>query len=151
MALSSCSLRKELSSVQINAVQLEHVQPASPSNVLGSIGNGVGDVQLKIKNMTTRQIIYSSEVYEDASDKNTCMFIKNVPILISDLNAAFRADIYDFDSFSSDEWIGGFDIRFPEYKDDHKILLTNNTNAMDVTMLADWAYMKKKSRKHKEK
>jgi hypothetical protein len=151
MALSSCSLRKELSSVQINAVQLQHVQPTSPSNVYWDpLGNGLGDVQVKIKNMTTGQIIYSSEVYDDASYKNTYMFMKNVPILISDLNAAYRIDIYDFDSFSSDEWMGGFDIRFPEYKDDHKILLKNNTNALDVTMLVDWTYMKKKSRKHKE-
>ena len=148
MALSSCSLGKVLSSVQLNAVQLQHVHPTSPSNVYWDpLGNGLGDVQLKIKNMSTGQIIYSSEVYDDASYKNTYMFMKNVPILISDLNVAYRVDIYDYDSFSSDDWMGGFDIQFPDFKDDSKIVLANNTNAMDVTMLVDWTYMKKKSKR----
>jgi hypothetical protein len=148
MTLSSCSFGKVLSSVQINAVQLQHVQPTSPSNVYWDpLGNGLGDVQLKIKNVSTGQIIYSSEVYDDASYKNIYMFMKNVPILISDLNVAYRVDIYDYDSFSSDEWMGGFDVRFPDHKNKDKILLTNNTNAMDVTLLVDWIYMKKKSKR----
>ena len=146
--LTSCSLGKVVSSVQINAVQLQHVQPTSPNNVAWDpFGNGLGDVQLRIKNMSTGQVIYSSEVYDDASYKNTYLFMRNVPILISDLNVGYRVDIYDYDEFSSDEWMGGFDIRFPDYKDNSKIVLSNNTNAMDVTMLVDWKYMKKKSKK----
>jgi hypothetical protein len=148
--LSSCSLGKVVSSVQINALQLQHVQPTSPSNVSWDpLGTGLGDVQVRVKNMTTGQIIYTSEVYEDASYKNTYLFMKNVPILISDLNVAYRVDIYDIDTFSSDEWMDGFDIRFSDYKDDSKIVLSNNTNAMDVTMLVDWTYMKKKSKRSK--
>ncbi len=148
VVLSSCSLGKVVSSVQINALQLQHVQPASPNNVSWDpFGNGLGDVQLRIKNVFTGQIIYSSEVYDDASYKNTYLFMKNVPILISDLNVAYRVDIYDYDDFSSDEWMGGFDIRFPDHKDESKIILMNNTNAMDVTMLVDWTYMKKKSKR----
>jgi hypothetical protein len=148
---SSCSLGKVVSSVQINAIQLQNVQPTSPANVSWDpFGAGLGDVQLRIKNMSTGQIIYTSEVYDDASYKNTYLFMKNVPILISDLNVAYRVDIYDYDDFSSDEWMGGFDIRFPDHKDDSKIVLSDNTNPMDVTMLVDWTYMKKKSkREHK--
>lgn len=148
VVLSSCSLGKVVSSVQINALQLQHVQPTSPNNVAWDpTGTGLGDVQMKIKNMSTGQIIYASEVYQDASYKNTYLFMKDVPILISDLNVAYRVDMYDIDTFSADEWMGGFDIRFPDYKDDSKIVLSNNTNAMDVTMLVDWTYMKKKSKR----
>ena len=148
IALSSCSFRKVLSSVQVNAIQLQNVQPTSPNNVSWDpIGNGLGDVQVKIKNMSTGQIIYSSEVYEDASYKNTYMFMKEMPIFISDLNVEYRVDIYDIDTFSADEWMGGFDIRFPDYKNDSKIALTNNTNPMDVTMLVEWTYMKKISKR----
>jgi len=148
VVLSSCSLGKVVSSVQINALQLQHVQPTSPNNVAWDpTGMGLGDVQMKIKNMSTGQIIYASEVYQDASYKNTYLFMKDVPILISDLNVAYRVDMYDIDTFSADEWMGGFDIRFPDYKDDSKIVLSNNTNAMDVTMLVDWTYMKKKSKR----
>lgn len=150
MALISCSLGKELSSAQVNGIQLHNVQPTSPSNVSWDpLGTGLGDVQVRMKNMTTGQIIYTSEVYEDASYKNTYLFMKNVPILISDLNVAYRVDIYDIDTFSADEWMGGFDIRFPDFKDDSKIVLTDNTNPMDVTMLVDWTYMKKKSKRSK--
>jgi hypothetical protein len=148
VVLSSCSLGKVVSSVQINALQLQHIQPTSPNNVAWDpTGTGLGDVQMKIKNMSTGQIIYASEVYQDASYKNTYLFMKDVPILISDLNVAYRVDMYDIDTFSADEWMGGFDIRFPDYKDDSKIVLSNNTNAMDVTMLVDWTYMKKKSKR----
>ena len=148
ITLSSCSFGKVLSSVQVNAVQLQNVQPTSPSNVSWDpLGTGLGDVQLRMKNMTTGQIIYTSEVYDDASYKNTYLFMKNVPILISDLNVAYRVDIYDMDTFSADEWMGGFDVRFPDFKDDSKIVLTDNTNPMDVTMLVDWTYMKKKSKR----
>lgn len=148
IALSSCSLGKVLSSVQVNAIQLQNVQPTSPNNVSWDpIGNGLGDVQLKIKNMETGQVIYSSEVYEDASYQNTYMFMKEMPVLISDLNVAYRVDMYDIDTFSADEWMGGFDIHFPDYKDDSKISLSNNINPMDVTMLVDWTYMKKKSKR----
>jgi hypothetical protein len=134
--------------VQVNAVQLQNVQPTSPSNVSWDpLETGLGDVQLRMKNMTTGQIIYTSEVYDDASYKNTYLFMKNVPILISDLNVAYRVDIYDMDTFSADEWMGGFDVRFPDFKDDSKIVLTDNTNPMDVTMLVDWTYMKKKSKR----
>lgn len=148
IALSSCSIGKVLSSVQVNAIQLQNVQPTSPSNVSWDpLGTGLGDVQLRMKNMTTGQIIYTSEVYDDASYKNTYLFMENLPILISDLNVAYRVDIYDIDTFSADEWMGGFYIRFPDFKDESKIVLTDNTNPMDVTMLVDWTYMKKKSKR----
>jgi hypothetical protein len=73
--------------------------------------------------------------------------MENLPIFISDLNVAYRVDIYDIDTFSADEWMGGFYIRFPDFKDESKIVLTDNTNPMDVTMLVDWTYMKKKSKR----
>jgi hypothetical protein len=114
------------------------------------MGTGLADVQMKIKNISTGQIIYSSEVYEDALYKNIYTFMKDMPILISDLNAAYRIDVYDVDTFSADEWMGGFDLRFPDFKDDSTIVLTNNINAVDVTMMVDWTYLKKKSKRELE-
>jgi len=151
ITLSSCSFGKVLSSVQVNAIQLQNVQSTAPNNVSWDpMGTGLADVQMKIKNISTGQIIYSSEVYEDALYKNIYTFMKDMPILISDLNAAYRIDVYDVDTFSADEWMGGFDLRFPDFKDDSTIVLTNNINAVDVTMMVDWTYLKKKSKRELE-
>lgn len=150
IAVTSCSMGKVVSSVQINAIELKHVQPTSPDKVYWDpFGSGLGDVQIKIKNISTGQIIYTSEVYDDASSKNTYLFMRNMPLLISDLNVGYRVDIYDYDDLSSDEWMGGFEIRFPDHKDQNEILLKNNTNPTDVKLLVDWTYMKKKKKNKK--
>ena len=148
MLLTSCKMGKVLNSVEISELQLEHVQPSSPSNVSWDpFGSGLGDVQVKIKNISTGQTVYSSEVYDDASSKNTYRFKRNTPILISDLNAAYRVDVYDYDDLSSDEWMGGFDLNLLDYKKDIQIVLKNSTNAMDVTLQLSWNYVKKRSLK----
>lgn len=152
LLLSSCKMGKVLNSVEINEIQLQHVQPASPSNVSWDpFGNGLGDVQVKIKNMSTGQTVYSSEVYDDASSKNTYRFKRNTPILISDLNAAYRVDVYDYDDLSSDEWMGGFDLQFLDYKKDIQVVLKNSTNAMDITLQLGWNYAKKRSLRENNK
>lgn len=152
LLLSSCKMGKVLNSVEINEIQLQHVQPASPSNVSWDpFGNGLGDVQVRIKNMSTGQTVYSSEVYDDASSKNTYRFKRNAPILISDLNAAYRVDVYDYDDLSSDEWMGGFDLQFLDYKKDSQIVLKNSTNAMDITLQLGWNYAKKRSLRESNK
>jgi hypothetical protein len=146
--LSSCKMGKVLNSVEIKEIQLQQVQSTSPSNVSWDpFGNGLGDVQVKIKNMSTGQTVYSSEVYDDASSKNTYRFKRNTPILISDLNAPYRVDVYDYDDLSSDEWMGGFDLHFLDYKKDSEILLSNSTSAMEVKLQLSWNYVKKRSQK----
>jgi len=146
MLLTSCKMGKVLNSVEISELQLEHVQSSSPSNVSWDpFGSGLGDVQVKIKNMSTGQTVYSSEVYDDASSKNTYRFKRNTPILISDINAAYRVDVYDYDDLSSDEWMGGFDLQFLDYRKDSQIVLKNSTNAMDITLQLGWNYAKKRS------
>jgi hypothetical protein len=148
MLLTSCKIGKVLNSVEINELQLEHVQPTSPSNVSWDpFGNGLGDVQVKIKNMSTGQTVYSSEVYDNASSKNTYRFKRNTPILISDLNAPYRVDVYDYDDLSSDEWMGAFDIQFLDYKKDSEILLLNSTSAMEIKLQLKWNCVKKRSLK----
>jgi len=149
--LTSCKMGKVISSVEISQIQLEHVQPSSTSNVSWDpFGSGLGDVQVKIKNMSTGQTVYSSEVYDDASSNNTYRFKRNTPILISDLNAQYRLDVYDYDDLSSDEWMGGFDLQFLDFKKDREIVLKNSTNAMDIKLQLGWNYVKKRSLK-KEK
>ena len=146
--LTSCKMGKVLNSAEINEIQLQNVSPTSPSNVSWDpFGNGLGDVQVKIKNVTTGQIIYSSEVYDDASSKNTYRFKRNTPILISDLKAGYRVDVYDYDDLSSDEWMGGFDLQMIDYKKDSQIVLTNSTNAMEIKLEVGWNYVKKRSLK----
>ena len=87
--LVSCKMGKVIDSVEINQLQLEHVQPTSPSSVSWDpFGKGLGDVQVKITNVSSGQTIYSSEVYDDASSENTYRFKRNTPVLISDINAA---------------------------------------------------------------
>jgi hypothetical protein len=148
MLLTSCKMGKVINSVEIGQLQLEHVQPSSPSNVSWDpFGNGLGDVQVKLKNMSTGQTVYSSEVYDDASSKNTYRFKRNTPILISDLNAPYRLDVYDYDDLSSDEWMGGFDVQFLDYKKDSEVILTNSTNAMEIKLSLKWNYVKKRSLK----
>lgn len=146
--LTSCKMGRVLNSVEIKEIQLQNVQPASPSNVpWDPFGSGLGDIQVKIKNATTGQNVYSSEVYDDASPKNTYRFQRNTPILISDLNAAYRIDVYDYDDLSADEWMGGFDLQFLDYKKDTQVVLKNSTNAMDITLQLSWNYVKKRSLK----
>jgi len=146
--LTSCKMGKVINSVEINQLQLEHVQPTSPSNVSWDpFGNGLGDVQVKIKNMSTGQTVYSSEVYDDASSENTYRFKRNTPILISDFNGPYRVDVYDHDDLSSDEWMGGFDIQFLDFKKDSEILLSNGTSTMEVKLQLSWNYVKKRSLK----
>ena len=148
LLLSSCKMGKVLNSVEIKEFQLKHVQPASPSNVSWDpFGRGLGDVQIKITNVSTRQTIYSSEVYDDASSENTYLFKRNTPVLISDMNTAYRLNVYDYDDLSSDEWMGGFDLQFLDYKKDSQVVLKNSTNEMEITLQLGWNYVKNRSLK----
>ena len=151
LLLSSCKMGKVLNSVEVKEIQLQHVQPASPSNVSWDpFGSGLGDVQVRIKNTSTGQTLYSSEVYDDASSKNTYRFNRNAPVLIPDLNAPYRIDVYDYDDLSSDEWMGGFELQFFDYKKDSQIVLTNSNSPMEITLQLDWNYVKKRSLKKKK-
>jgi transglutaminase-like putative cysteine protease len=150
LLLSSCKMGKVLNSVEIKEIQLQHVQPTSPSNVSWDpFGSGLGDVQVRIKNTSTGQTLYSSEVYDDASSKNTYRFNRNVPVLIPDLKAPHRIDVYDYDDLSSDEWMGGFELQLLDYKKDSQIVLTNSNSPMEITLQLDWNYVKKRSLKNK--
>lgn len=148
LLLSSCKMGKVLNSVEIKYIQLQQVQPASPSNVSWDpFGNGLGDVYIRIDEKSSAKSLYKSEVYEDAYSNNTYRFNKNAPVLITDLNSLYRVDVYDSDPLSSDEWMGGFDLRFLDYKKDSQIVLTNSNSPMEITLQLEWNYVKKSTLK----
>jgi hypothetical protein len=63
------------------------------------------------------------------------------------LNAAYRVDVYDYDDLSSDEWMGGFDLQFLDYRKDSQIVLKNSNSPMEITLQLEWNYVKKRSLK----
>ena len=152
LLLSSCKMGKVLNSLEIKESQLQHVQPASPNNVSWDpFGNGLGDVYIRIDEKSTGKILHKSEVYEDASSNNTYRFNKNTPVLITDLNSLYRVDVYDADPLSSDEWMGGVELQFLDYKKDSQIVLTNSSSPMEITLQLEWNYVKKRSLRENNK
>jgi len=144
---TSCFHRKVVSSCNINAIRLQHVQAGTPDGQpWDAFGSGLGDIQLRIKNKTTNQVIYVSETFEDASYTNTYMFLKAVPFLIHDLNSEYRLDVYDVDDFSGDEWMGGFELNLPDYIDKREIHLTSTSTPMEIFIVLDWNYQEKKKK-----
>lgn len=141
----SCFHRKVVSSCQINAIRLVHVQNtnADGSN-WDAFGNGLGDVQIRITNRATNQLVFVSENFNDASYTNTYMFMRSLPLLLSDINAPYHVDVFDIDDLSADEWMGGFDLNLAEYIDKKEILLKNTSTPMEITILLNWNYQEKK-------
>ena len=141
----SCGNKKVLTSAQLNAIRINHVPSSMPNNDSWDPGAGLPDIQIKI---TLNKVnIYTSEVYDDASAKNTYIFKRSTPFLFEDMESEYRVDVYDFDSFSSDEWIGGFTFQPSDFKDQKEILLESNTTPIVISLLTDWNYIKKKSMK----
>ena len=91
-----------------------------------------------------KQALYTSEVHDDASSKNTYFFKRSTPFLFEDMNAEYRVDLYDYDDFSGAEWMGGFTFKPKDYKDQKEILLSGNTTPIQIALIVEWNYKKKK-------
>ena len=143
IGFASCGNQKIVSSIQTNAIKVMHIPEGSPNGESWDpFGSGLPDVQLKISNESG--ILYSSETYDDASSKNIYMFKGKNPFMFTDLNTEYRIDVYDIDDLSADEWLGGFKFTPADFKDQKEILLTSSTTPIEITLLVDWNYIKKK-------
>ncbi len=138
----SCGGRKILTSTQLNMTRLEQVPSSQPNNSGWDILGGLPDVQMRISQ--NKQALYTSEVYDEASSKNTYFFKRNTPFLFLDMNAEYRVDLYDYDDFSDAEWMGGFTFKPKDYKDQKEILLSGNTTPIQIALIVEWNYKKKK-------
>ena len=138
----SCGTKKVLTSTQLNMIRLEYVPSTQPNNRGWDILGGLPDVQMRISQ--NKQALYTSEVYDEASSKNTYFFKRNTPFLFEDMNAEYRVDLYDYDDFSDAEWMGGFTFKPKDYKDQKEILLSGNTTPIQIALIVEWNYKKKK-------
>ena len=138
----SCGSKKILTSTQLNMIRLEQVPATQPNNSGWDILGGLPDVQMRITK--NKQALYKSEVYDEASSKNTYFFKKSTPFLFEDMNAEYRVDLYDYDDFSDAEWMGGFTFKPKDYKDQKEILLSGNTTPIQIALIVEWNYKKKK-------
>ena len=138
----SCGSKKILTSTQMNMIRLEHVPSSQPNNNGWDILGGLPDVQMRISQ--NKQTLYTSEVYDEASSKNTYFFKRSTPFLFEDMNAEYRVDLYDYDDFSDAEWMGGFTFKPKDYKDQKEILLSGNTTPIQIALIVEWNYKKKK-------
>jgi len=138
----SCGSKKILTSTQLNMIRLEQVPATQPNNSGWDILGGLPDVQMRITK--NKQALYTSEVYDEASSKNTYFFKKSTPFLFEDMNAEYRVDLYDYDDFSDAEWMGGFTFKPKDYKDQKEILLSGNTTPIQIALIVEWNYKKKK-------
>jgi hypothetical protein len=138
----SCGNKKILTSTQLNMIRLENVPSTQPNNNGWDLLGGLPDVQMRISQ--NKRTLYTSEVYDDASSKNTYFFKRSTPFLIEDMNAEYRVDLYDYDDFSDAEWMGGFTFKPKDYKDQKEILLYGNTTPIQIALIVEWNYKKKK-------
>ena len=138
----SCGSKKILTSTQLNMVRMERVPATQPNNSGWDILGGLPDVFIKITQ--NKQLLYTSEVYDEASSKNTYFFKKSTPFLFEDMNAEYRVDFYDYDDFSDSEWMGGFSFKPKDYKDLKEILLSSNTTPIQIALIVEWNYKKKR-------
>lgn len=138
----SCGSKKVLTSTQLNMIRLENVPSSQPNNSGWDILGGLPDVQMRITQ--NKQALYASEVHDDASSKNTYFFKRSTPFLFEDMNAEYRVDLYDYDDFSGAEWMGGFTFKPKDYKDQKEILLSGNTTPIQIALIVEWNYKKKK-------
>ena len=142
LVLQSCGNKKVLTAMQVNMIRLENVAETQPNNGSWDIVGALPDVQMRIS--ANKNNLYTSEVNDNASAKNTYFFKKETPFLLNDLNREYRIDVYDFDDFSGDEWMGGFTFKPKDYKDKKEILLSGNTTPMKISLVVEWNYKKKK-------
>ena len=138
----SCGNKKILTSTQLNMIRLEYVPSSQPNNNGWDVLGGLPDVQMRISH--NKNILYTSEVNYDATSVNTYFFKRDTPFLMEDMNAEYRVDLYDFDDFSDAEWMGGFTFKPKDYKDQKEILLSGNTTPIQIALIVEWNYKKKK-------
>ncbi|MFM7234485.1 MAG: hypothetical protein ACKOZM_07820 [Flavobacteriales bacterium] len=147
LGMQSCGNKKILTSMQVNMIRLENVPATQPNGNGWDLLGGLPDVQARIT--MNKQALYSSETYEEASAKNTYFFKRATPFILDELNGEYRIDVYDFDDFSGDEWMGGFAFKPKDYKDQKEFVLTGNTTPIQVALIVEWNYKKKKELKKK--
>jgi hypothetical protein len=144
--VQSCGNKKILTSMQVNMIRLENVPALQPNNNGWDLLGGLPDVFTRVS--IEKQAVYVSETYNEASSKNTYFFKKSTPFLLDNLNAEYRVDIFDYDDFSGDEWMGGFTFKPKDHKDKKEILLSGNTTPMQIALIVEWNYKKKKEIKN---
>jgi len=132
--------------MQVNMIRLENVPALQPNNNGWDLLGGLPDVFTRVS--IEKQAVYVSETYNEASSKNTYFFKKSTPFLLDNLNAEYRVDIFDYDDFSGDEWMGGFTFKPKDHKDKKEILLSGNTTPMQIALIVEWNYKKKKEIKN---
>lgn len=141
VTLASCFSKGNISSTQVNSIKVQHVPDRTTEGGAWDLIGERPDIQVRISHNGV--ILYLSEMYQEASSKNTYFFKKDTPFLFDSPNDEYRVDLYDYDDFSNDDWIGGFTFRPMDYVKKSEITLTSITTPIAVSILVDWNYTKK--------
>ena len=126
-----------LSNVQINTISVSHF-PSTENGSDWDVWTSHPDIYVAISDNSGR--IYSTEYYDKSRNTNTYNFEEGLPLYLEDINEEYLISLYDYDSTSEDEWMGGFNLTFAPHEGQSTIVLSSEENEITLTLDVEWNY-----------
>jgi hypothetical protein len=141
VSFSSCSVLRSPKSASVNAVRVLHVPNKTQNGVAWDLFGPHADIYVAIS--SNGSVIYKSEILYESTSNNVYVFKDGTPFLLDDPKAKYRIDLYDYDDFSQNDWIVGFDFTPADFGRTDAIKLSNNTSPVEISLLVEWSYSNK--------
>lgn len=137
---SSCSREEEvLNNVQINQIRLDHFSEVTGEGENWDIFTTYPDIFVKIYRGT--QLVYTSPSYDECQNQNIYTYDQGLPVYLNFPNETYSVAIYDYDSTSEDEFMGGFEFKPADHEGEEIIRLFSLTSEIEFSLFVDWNYV----------
>jgi len=141
LLLASCSVEEEpelvLSSMQINLISVQDF-PGTDNGNNWDFWTSHPDIYVALKLNGVR--FYTSEYYDECINANTYNYDSDLPLYLEDASLEHSIELWDYDSTSDDEYMGGYYFTPSDYEGQNTITLQNSTSEIVIVLEVEWNY-----------
>ncbi|MBI1183490.1 hypothetical protein GC194_04430 [bacterium] len=139
--VASCQTDDEpnlvLSKMQINKISVAGF-PNTNNGKDWDIWSSYPDIYVAIVLNGNR--FYTSEYYDECVNSNTYNYIRNLPVYVDNYSLQHSIGLWDYDSTSGDEYMGGYLFTPKDYEGKREITLRNDSSEIVLVLSVEWNY-----------
>jgi len=136
VALASCKKEEAPDQVMINSI---NITDFPMTNDAGGSWDASDDADLYIAVAESNVIVWTAPSYfENATNTTEYLFTPSSAIPFLTLTNECQIDFYDWEDGTSDEWMGGVEFTFEDFKEEAKETLSLTSGTFTMTLNLEW-------------
>lgn len=140
LSLLSCRREEVLNNAQVNQIRLDYFSEVTDEGENWDIFTNYPDIFVKV--FRGNQLVYTSPYYDECQNQNVYTYNQGMPLYLEFPNETYSVAIYDYDSTSEDEFMGGFEFKPVDHEGEEIIRLFSLTSEIEFSLFVDWNYVR---------